>query len=110
MCAGVAASGASRCFSHKSNDRRIVLPYVVLVLGAHAAESRARVVALSASEPRIMVMYGFIVSIHGLVLVVTVALYLGCALRPNRWFGILGSRCSPVKSDHVALTTPRLSR
>jgi hypothetical protein len=54
------------------------MPYVAAVLGAHAAESRARVVAPSASELRILVTYGFIVSIHGLVVDVTVTMYLGC--------------------------------
>jgi hypothetical protein len=46
-------------------------------MGAHAAESRARVFAPSTSEPKILVTYGFIVSIHGFVLAVTVTPYLG---------------------------------
>jgi hypothetical protein len=42
-----------------------MLTISIFHVGAHAAESRARVFAPSASEPRILVMYGFIVSIYG---------------------------------------------
>jgi hypothetical protein len=81
-----------------------------VVLGAHAAYTRARVFAPSMLEPRILVMYGFIVSIQGLVLTVTLTMYLCLGGRPGRWLGILGFRFSPVRNVNVALTTPRLNK
>jgi hypothetical protein len=80
----------------------------VVVLGAHDVDSWARVFAPSTSDPRILAMYGFIVLIHRLVLAVTSTLYLGLEGRHDYWSGILGSRCSPVKSASAALTAPRL--
>jgi hypothetical protein len=47
------------------------MPYVAVVMGSHAADSRARVFAPSTSLPRILVMHGFLDSIHELVLAVT---------------------------------------
>jgi hypothetical protein len=80
MCAGVAASGASTCSSQKSKYRRMVLLYMVAVLGGHVACRRARVLAPSTYEPKILVIFSFIVSIHGSVLAVTSTMYLGRVL------------------------------
>jgi hypothetical protein len=46
------------------------MPYVTAVLGIHAADTKAKVLDPSTYEPIIVAKYGFIVSIHGLVLAV----------------------------------------
>jgi hypothetical protein len=66
------------------------MSHAVVVLDAHVADIKARVLGLSTSEPRVLVMCGFIVSIHGLVFLVTTTVYssfvqLGC------WSGIPAS-------------------
>jgi hypothetical protein len=80
MCATIALSGASMSSSQKSKYRRVVLAYVVAVMGAHAADRRARVLMSSTSDPTVLTMYGFIVSIHGLVFATTYTLYFGFVL------------------------------
>jgi hypothetical protein len=80
-----------------------------VVLSANIAKTKAWVFAPSTFKPRILVMYGFIVLIHGLVLAyVTMTLYFGLEVWPGRWSGSMGSRCSHVYSANVALTIPRL--
>jgi hypothetical protein len=59
------------------------MPYVAYVLGAHVANTMASVFAPITSKPKILVMYGFIVSIHGL-LAMTLTLYFGLEDRPGR--------------------------
>jgi len=78
----IACRGASVCLWQKSKWRRIVLLYVGDVLGAHGADRRAGVFAPNTLE--FVIMYGFIVSIHELMLVVTLTPYLGLVGRPGR--------------------------
>jgi hypothetical protein len=54
------------------------------MLGSHVAERGPRVFAQNMSEPKILVMCGIIVSIHGLVMAMTLTLYFGLEVRLGR--------------------------
>jgi hypothetical protein len=49
-------------------------------MGAYDPNRRARVLDPRTSNPIIVVMYGFMVSIHGFVLAVTSTMYLGLVI------------------------------